>query len=1073
MTNNTEPKETQNSAAAAAAAPEQVSDVQGFENNASGPAAKAKNQAKNDAKRKAKEEKFKAKQAALAAKKAAEANNNAKKKEKKDDAKPAVQPKPKFVNKTPYGEKKDLSGEMADGYDPSAVEAAWYEWWMEQGFFKPKETKEEEKVETFVIPAPPPNVTGKLHIGHALTTAIQDSLTRWNRMRGVVTLFNPGMDHAGISTQSVVEKKLWKEKKLTRHDLGREKFIDEVWKWKDQYAESIKTQLFRLGGSFDWSRERFTMDKTMSRAVLETFVTLHDQGIIYRSNKLVNWCIHLNTALSNLEVDNKEVAGRTLLSVPGYDPKEKFEFGVLFHFDYLIEGSDERLTVATTRIETMLGDAAIAVHPNDQRYKHLHGKFAVHPFCDRKIPIITDDIAVDPEFGTGAVKITPAHDFNDYQVGKRHNLPFINILNENGTFNENAGPYAGQKRFSVRKTIVEDLKAKGLYRDSTDNPMTIPVCSKSGDVIEPLMKPQWWVKCEQLAKPALEAVRSGDLTIVPKASEKEWFRWLGSIQDWCISRQLWWGHRAPAYFVNIEGQTNDPGDNSFWVVGRNREEAEERAKAKFPNTKYTLEQDPDVLDTWFSSGLWPFAILGWPEQTPDFKRFYPTTLLETGWDILFFWTARMVMLGIHLTGQIPFKNIFCHAMVRDAQGRKMSKSLGNVIDPIDVIEGISLEELHAKLEQGNLDSKEIKKAMEGQKKDYPKGIPECGTDALRFALCAYTTASRDLNLNVLRVEGYRKFCNKLWNATRFALLKLGTDFKPNPTSELTGEESLAEKWILHKLNKAATELNERMAEMNFMAATTAVYSFWLYELCDVFIEYIKPITQEDSDPKARRSAQNTLYICLDAGLRMLHPFMPYVTEELWQRLPRRPNDTTPSISIANFPEAREDFNNPDAESKFDLIMSVVRSARSLLADYGIKSRSNVFITNSSEEFHALISAETEGVRTLIKGCESVTSLSPSQTPPPGCAVSVTSDDVSTLLLVRGKVDIDQEIQKLEKKKQKVDKLYSDLEAKTKIEDYEDRIPAKVREANTEKLGSYQAEIDALSKAITNFLSLKE
>ncbi|KAJ1679950.1 valine--tRNA ligase, partial [Spiromyces aspiralis] len=1042
MTNS----ESEKLAAAAAPATPEVAETNQQAVSAqsdSSAASKAKNNAKDNAKRKAKDEKFKAKQAALAAK-AAAGNDKLQSDRKKGADKPAkkVAEKPAFVNTTPKGEKKDLSEEMADSYDPSAVEAAWYNWWVKEGFFAPKDppANGEKDDRTFVIPAPPPNVTGKLHIGHALTTAIQDTLIRWNRMRGVTTLFSPGMDHAGISTQVVVENRLWKEKGLTRHDLGREKFVEEVWKWKNVYAENIKHQLQRLGGSYDWTRERFTLDETLSKAVREAFVTLHEQGIIYRSSKLVNWCVHLNTALSNLEVGDKEIAGRTLLSVPGYDPKEKFEFGVLVLFNYVVEDSDERLTVATTRIETMLGDVAIAVHSSDSLYKHLHGKYAVHPFCDRRIPIIVDDIIVDPEFGTGAVKITPAHDFNDYEVGKRHNLPCINILNEDGTFNENAGPYAGQKRFHVRKAIIEDLKAKGLYVDCRDNSMTIPVCIKSGDIIEPLTKPQWWVKCDVLAKPALEAVRNGDMVILPKTSEKEWFHWLENIQDWCISRQLWWGHRAPAYLVKLEGREIDPSDGEYWVTGRTEEEAYEKAKAKFPGARFTLEQDPDVLDTWFSSGTWPFSIMGWPDKTPDYERFYPATLLETGWDIIFFWVARMVMLGIHLTGKVPFKTVFCHAMIRDAQGRKMSKSLGNVIDPIHVIEGITLEELHAQLEQGNLDPREVKRAREGQKKGFPKGIPECGTDALRFALCAYTSSGRDLNLNVLRVEGYRKFCNKLWNATRFALMKLGKDFKPATTADLTGEESLAERWILHKLNRAVAELNLRLKEMNFMAATTAVYSFWLYELCDVFIEYIKPITQDDSDPKARRSAQNTLYTCLDVGLRMLHPFMPFVTEELWQRLPRRPGDTTSSISVARFPEELPEREDVEAEKGFDLVMSVVRAARSLIADYGVTAKSSIYVASSMERHHWLMAAETDGIRTLIKGCQLVTALGVGETPPPGCAVSIVTDEISVLLLVRGKVDIDKEVDKLEKRRDKAEKALAALLAKTRAEGYEQRVP---------------------------------
>ncbi|KAJ2934525.1 hypothetical protein H1R20_g2582, partial [Candolleomyces eurysporus] len=794
----------------------------------------SKSAAKKEAKRLEKEAKLAAKalkNAAASASGAAAGGKKAKvEKEKKEE-------EPAFVDDTPPGQKKDLSKPMAAGYNPLAVEASWYDWWLAEGFFKPQLGPDgKPKTDTFIIPAPPPNVTGSLHIGHGLTVAIQDTLIRWNRMLGKTTLFVPGFDHAGISTQSVVEKRLYKKEGKTRHDLGREKFLETVMDWKNEYQERITKQLHRLGGSYDWDRVAFTMDEKLSKAVIETFCRLHEDGILYRANRLVNWCVKLNTTLSNLEVDQKQLTGRTLLNVPGYDTKERFEFGVITSFAYPIEGSDEKIVIATTRPETMLGDTAIAVHPDDPRYKHLHGKFAVHPFVDRRIPIILDSIIVDMEFGTGAVKITPAHDPNDYEVGQRHNLDFINILNDDGTLNANAGDiFKGMKRFHARNEVVKLLKERGLFVETKDNPMQIPICSKSGDVIEPLLKPQWWVNCKPLAEEALKRTRAGELLIQPKTSENEWYRWLEGIQDWCISRQLWWGHRCPAYFVNIEGREQDANDDKNWVVGRTYEEALERATKLAAGKPFTLQQDEDVLDTWFSSGLWPFSIMGWPEKTDDIKNFYPSSVLETGWDILFFWVARMVLLGIHLTGEVPFKEVYCHAMIRDAHGRKMSKSLGNVIDPTDVIQGLSLEDLHQKLHEGNLDEKEIAKAKAGQKKDFPKGIPQCGTDALRFALCAYSGGGRDINLEILRVEGYRKFCNKIFNATKFAMLKLDESFVPEAVPKPTGNESIVEKWIFHKLNVAATEINQALADRNFMNATNSAYNFWLYELCDVYI----------------------------------------------------------------------------------------------------------------------------------------------------------------------------------------------------------------------------------------------
>ncbi|KAI9280350.1 tRNA synthetases class I-domain-containing protein [Umbelopsis sp. AD052] len=1038
---------------------------------------KTKNQIKNEEKKKEKLAKLAAKQAKLAA---VATESTEKKKVKKPKAEKEAAPVvEEYVNKTPKGEKKDMTEEMAANYNPKIVESAWYDWWLKEEFFKPEMTADgKPKPEgLFVIPAPPPNVTGSLHIGHALTVAIQDALIRWNRMLGKTVLFNPGTDHAGISCQAVVEKKLWKEEKKTRHDFGREEFVQKVWEWKEKYGNRIYEQFYRLGSSYDWDRAAFTMDPKLSKAVIETFVRLHREGTIYRANRLINWCVQLNTALSNLEVDNKELTGRTLLSVPGYGADEKFEFGVLNEFAYEVEGTGERIVVATTRIETMLGDTAIAVHPEDPRYKALHGKFVIHPFNGRRIPIVLDDIAVDMSFGTGAVKMTPAHDFNDYEVGKRHNLEFINILNDDGTFNENAGPFKGMKRFHVRVAIVEELKKKGLFVGVKENPMVVPVCAKSGDIIEPLMKPQWWVDCKDMASDALKAVTDNKLKIFPKTSEADWFRWLGNIQDWCISRQLWWGHRIPAYYIRLEDATGiQEGD--LWVSGHDEADAKAQAEAKFPGKAFTLEQDPDVLDTWFSSGLWPFSIFGWPDNTEDLKNFYPTSLLETGWDILFFWVARMVMLGIKLTGEVPFAEIFCHAMIRDAHGRKMSKSLGNVIDPVDVIEGISLQGLHDKLYEGNLDPREIKTAMSGQKADYPAGIPECGTDALRFALCAYTSGGRDINLDILRVDGYRKFCNKLWNATRFAMMKLGDNFTPRPDTKLTGNESLADKWILHKLNKAAIETNKALEDRNFMAATNIVYNFWIYELCDVYIEIIKPIcdANTEGDEKAaiaKRSSQDTLYTCLDHGLRLLHPFMPFVTEELWQRLNRRQGDATISITKARFPVEDSSYNNEEADKDFDLVFTIIKAARSLMVEYTITKNAKVYVQVNNAKVAKTLSDETQSITTLAKGVSDVQILQSGDELPVGCALYTITEDINVHLLVKGQVDIESEVQKLQKKIANIDKSKQGLIKKMNVADYENKVPADVREANDTKVKALEAELDALNTSIAHFLKLKE
>lgn len=642
---------------------------------------------------------------------------------------------------------------------------------------------EENPKGKFIMVIPPPNVTGNLHLGHAITASIEDCVTRWHRMNGRTTVWVPGCDHAGIATQVVVEKKIWREQKKTRHDLGREKFVDEIWKWRNEKGSQIYEQFRRMGASVDWTRVYFTMDPNFTRAVTEAFVRMHEDGTIYRSARLVNWSCTLRSAISDIEVDKIEIPGRTFLSIPGYD--EKVEFGVLVSFAYKVEDSDEEIVVATTRIETMLGDSAIAVHPADARYAHLHGKNCVHPFTTRRLPIVTDDF-VDTAFGTGAVKITPAHDPNDYEVGKRHDLPFITIFDDDGIIVGDYGKFTGMKRFQCRKEILVALKEIGLYRDTVNNPMVVPVCSRSKDVVEPIIKPQWWVKSDDMGAKAAEAVRSGELKIIPDMHTKTWFSWMKDIRDWCISRQLWWGHRIPAYRVTFSDAKLQDANPDVWVVGRTENEALLKATKQFNVTASDIQlaQDEDVLDTWFSSALVTFASFGWPEKTPDLDAFYPNCLLETGHDILFFWVARMVFLGQKLMGKLPFKEVFMHPIIRDAHGRKMSKSLGNVIDPMDVICGISLEDLNQSLYNSNLDPKEINKAIAGQKQDFPNGIPECGSDAMRFALCSYNLQSRDINLDILRVQGYRFFCNKIWNATKFALMYFDGDTKYNSTVQL-------------------------------------------------------------------------------------------------------------------------------------------------------------------------------------------------------------------------------------------------------------------------------------------------
>lgn len=1016
--------------------------------------------------------KFEAKKAKQAALQKNQASNTEKKKEK---PKKAAEPVSEFVDKTVPGEKKilvSLDDPAFKAYNPKNVESSWYEWWNKQGFFEPEFTEKGEiKPEgLFCIPAPPPNVTGALHIGHALTVAIQDTLIRYNRMKGKTTLFLPGFDHAGIATQSVVEKTLWSKEKVSRHDLGREKFVAKVWDWKEVYHDKIKSQFTKLGASYDWSREAFTLDPQLSKAVVEAFVRLHEEGVIYRDSRLVNWSVKLNTAISNLEVENKSIPGKTLLSVPNYD--QKIEFGVLTSFAYPVEGSDEKLVVATTRPETIFGDTGVAVHPDDARYKHLHGKFVLHPFLNRRIPIITDSEAVDMEFGTGAVKITPGHDVNDYATGKRNNLEIINILTDDGYLNEECGEWQGMKRFDARAKVIAALAEKGLFVEQQDNEMTIPTCSRSGDIIEPYLKPQWWVSQKEMAQVAMDAVRNGDVTISPKTSENEYFQWLGNIQDWCISRQLWWGHRCPVYFVRIKGEDNDANDGTYWVSGRDEQEAQKKALEKFPSKTFTLEQDEDVLDTWFSSGLWPFSTLGWPDKTADMAKFYPMSMLETGWDILFFWVSRMILLGIKLTGSVPFKEVFCHSLVRDAQGRKMSKSLGNVIDPLDVIKGIELQALHDKLKVGNLDPRELAKATEGQKQSYPNGIPECGTDALRFALCAYTTGARDINLDILRVEGYRKFCNKIFQATKFVLGRLGEDYKPPASSSLTGKESLVEQWILHKLSDASKAANQHLENREFSEATNAIYRFWLYELCDVYIENSKYLITEGT-PEQQKSAKDTLYTCIDGALKLIHPFMPFLTEEMWQRLPRRaPETSIVTIVKAPYPQYEAQFDNSSAEANYELLLEITKGARSLLSQYGILKNGSIFVESSKKTISEMAAKEQDSIVSLIKAVEQIKVVESKSDLPDGCALLAISPECNVHLLVKGQVDLDQEINKTQVKMDKAEKSRSNIIKTMQSKDYAEKASKQAQETNKTRLENCEAEIEGFQATIANLERLK-
>lgn len=916
---------------------------------------------------------------------------------------------------------------------------------------------------SFVMVIPPPNVTGSLHLGHALTNSVEDAITRWHRMHGRSALWVPGCDHAGIATQVVVEKKLWRDEKISRHDIGREKFIEKVWEWKESKGGRIYHQLKKIGSSLDWDRVSFTMDQKLCKAVTEAFCRLSEKGMIYRDKRLVNWSCSLKSAISDIEVDKVEIPGRTFLSIPGYN--DKVEFGVLVSFAYQIEDTNEEIVVATTRIETMLGDTAVAVHPKDPRYAHLHGKFVKHPFVNRRLPIVLDEM-VDINFGTGAVKITPAHDPNDYEVGKRHNLPFITIFSDDGDIIGDYGKFTGMKRFDARKAVLASLKELNLYKDTQNNPMVVPICSRSKDIVEPLIKPQWYVKCTEMAVNAAEAVRSGELKIIPESQTKIWYHWMEGIRDWCISRQLWWGHRIPAYkieFINPSDEPKDLHEEDYWIVGRNSDEAEKNAGKKFNLTKdkFKLHQDEDVLDTWFSSGLFPFSVFGWPDETDDLKHFYPTTLLETGHDILFFWVARMVFFGQTLLGKLPFKEVFLHPMVRDAHGRKMSKSLGNVIDPMDVINGISLEGLHQQLYDSNLDPKEIDKAKAGQKQDFPNGIPECGTDAMRFALCSYLTQTRDINLDILRVQGYRFFCNKLWNATKFALLYFESGQKYDVVNKLSSQESKADLWILSRLSQTIEAVDKSFENYEFSVATSNCHSFWLYDLCDVYLECLKPIFASDDESK-KATARRILYTCLDLGLRLLSPFMPFITEELFQRLPRN-NLNVPSICVAPFPEiAQYNFKNEEVEKDFEFAQKIIKAIRSARADYNItaKIKTEAFVKCSDDNIERILKEYKLEIETLCY-CSNVEVLKEA---PAGCAILSISAQCEVHLMLKGIIEADKEIAKLEKKNDQLRNLIASINKRMASDDYV-KVPEKVQAENAEALKSSAIEIERIQAAI--------
>ncbi|MEO8464257.1 MAG: valine--tRNA ligase [Gammaproteobacteria bacterium] len=828
---------------------------------------------------------------------------------------------------------------MKKDYDPSEIETRHYARWEAAGYFAPAGNGA-----PYCIVIPPPNVTGTLHMGHALQDTIMDALTRYHRMLGRRTLWQPGTDHAGIATQMVVERLLEREG-TSRVALGREKFLERVWQWKERSGNTIARQMRRLGASVDWSRDRFTMDPGLSRAVLEVFVRLHDEGLIYRGKRLVNWDPVLHTAISDLEVVSSE------------------ERGKLWHLRYPVVGDPGNavLIVATTRPETMLGDTAVAVHPADERYRHLVGKQVELPLTGRRIPIIADEY-VDPEFGTGCVKITPAHDFNDYEVGLRHKLPMIGVLDASARINDDAPPaYRGLDRFVARKRVLEDLTAQGLLEKIEDHTSMLPRGERSGVVVEPMLTDQWYVRMQPLAEPAIEAVEQGRVRFIPETYARDYFDWMRKIQDWCISRQLWWGHRIPAWY----------DDNGNVYVAR--DEAEVRRKHNLA-TNIVLRQDEDVLDTWFSSALWPFSTLGWPDKTPELATFYPTSVLVTSWDIIFFWVARMIMMGLKFADGVPFRDVYIYSLIRDSEGQKMSKSKGNIIDPIDLIDGVDLDTLLKKRLDGLMQPNLQKSIERNTRKEFPQGIPAFGTDALRLTFASLVTTGRDVRFDMSRAEGYHRFCNKLWNATAYVLSQLdGIDGGP-------ARLSTADTWIRSRLHGVIGTVHENFAAYRLDVVIQTLYDFAWHEFCDWYLELTKAVLNApDAEAALKRGAQTTLVDVLSALLKLLHPLMPFLTEELWLEIAKQRGLSSPTLMLEPFPEATAFATDATAEEEIAWLKGFVVGIRQIRGETNLpRSKAlTVRIADPSPSDRARITTHSLHLQKLA-GLERIEVLEPGE-----------------------------------------------------------------------------------------------
>jgi valyl-tRNA synthetase len=910
---------------------------------------------------------------------------------------------------------------MDKTYDPRAIEQSLYEQWERAGQFRAN-----GQGTPYCIMLPPPNVTGTLHMGHAFQHTLMDTLIRYHRMGGDDTLWQGGTDHAGIATQMVVERQLAADG-VSRHDLGREAFLERVWAWKAQSGDTITRQMRRLGNSIDWERERFTMDEGLSKAVREVFVRLYEEGLIYRGKRLVNWDPVLHTAVSDLEVISEE------------------EQGSLWHLRYPLADGSGHLVVATTRPETMLGDTAVAVHPEDERYRHLIGREVILPRTGRTIPVIADDY-VDPEFGSGCVKITPAHDFNDYAMGMRHDLPMINIFTVDAKINDEAPEaYRGLDRFEARKRIVADLEAQGLLERIDDHKLMVPRGDRTHAVIEPFLTDQWYVKAGPLAEPAIRAVEDGRIRFVPENWSKTYFEWMRNIEDWCISRQIWWGHRIPAWY---------DGAGNIYVA---HDEAEVREKHGL-GAEVTLTRDPDVLDTWFSSALWPFSTLGWPDQTPELSRYYPTNVLVTGFDIIFFWVARMIMMGLKFMDDVPFREVYITGLIRDSEGQKMSKSKGNVLDPIDLIDGISLDDLLDKRTRGLMQPQMAKRIEKATRRQFPEGIPPFGTDALRFTLASLASTGRDIKFDLGRIEGYRNFCNKLWNAARYVLMN--TESQDTGLGSEPVELSLADRWIESRLQGAIAQVRSQMDNYRFDLAAQTLYDFTWHDYCDWYLELSKPVLTGESSKAARRGARRTLVRVLDTLLRLMHPVMPFITEAIWQQVGPLAGSRGDTLMLQPYPAPDDASVDAAAEAEIEWVKTFILGMRRIRAEMDISPGKPLplLIENWADADRARYGEAEAFIRFLAKP-ESVTWLEPGTEAPESAMALV--GEMRLLIPLAGLIDKDAEIARLEKEQAKVRKNLDQCSAKLANPSFVERAPADVVEKERARVAEMEVTLKEL------------